>query len=77
LPLLQGQLPELTGTAVAGASRAPPPAVHTFFDALIEPSLQTNDPPAQWEMPPFFPEHGVFPASARPAHTLASSNSPS
>jgi len=68
LPLLQGQLPAPTGAALAGASRAPPPtavpAVQIFFDALIEPSLQTNDPPAQREIPPFFPEHGVLPASA-------------
>jgi hypothetical protein len=65
LPLLQGQLPAPPGAAFAGASRAPsPPAEQIFFDALIDPSLQTNDPPAQREIPPFFPEHGVLPASA-------------
>ena len=35
-----------------------------FFDPLIEPSLQTNFPPAQCAMPPLPPEHGVLAAKA-------------
>lgn len=30
----------------------------------MEPSLQTNLPPAQWETPPLLPLHGVLAASA-------------
>lgn len=30
----------------------------TFFDALIDPSLQTKLAPAQWATPPLLPEHG-------------------
>lgn len=34
----------------------------TFLLLLIDPSLQTNLPPAQWETPPLLPEHGVLAA---------------
>jgi hypothetical protein len=64
-PALHGQLPAAAGAE--GANRAPlplPAALHTFFEALIEPSLQTNWPAAQCEIPPLRPEHGVLPADA-------------
>lgn len=35
-----------------------------FFEAEIDPSLQTNFPPLQWDTPPLLPEHGVFAARA-------------
>ncbi|MFG1340925.1 hypothetical protein [Xanthobacter autotrophicus] len=34
------------------------------MEALVELSWQTNIAPRQCEMPPFFPEHGVFVAAA-------------
>lgn len=46
-----------------GAFGGGPLAEHTFFEALIEPSLQTNVAPSQWEMPPLRPEHGVLAAN--------------
>jgi hypothetical protein len=62
-PALHGQLP--AAVAAGGATHALlPGALQTFFDALTEPSLQTNRPAAQCETPPLRPEHGVLPASA-------------
>jgi len=52
-----------------------PAALHTFLEALIEPSLQTNWPAAQCETPPLRPEHGVLPAAAAPIAMQATSNS--
>ena len=46
------------------SARPPDDTSHTFFDALIDPSLHTNVAPAQWETPPLRPEHGVFHAEA-------------
>lgn len=46
-----------------GAFGGGPLTEHTFFDALIEPSLHTNVAPSQWEMPPLRPEHGVLAAN--------------
>ena len=63
LPLLHGHDP-WAGVALGATKfwRSPEPALQTFLDALIEPSLQTNFPEAQCETPPFLPLHGVFPA---------------
>jgi hypothetical protein len=43
----------------------------TFLLLLIEPSFQTNLSPAQWEMLPLLPEHGLLAASAGIAVTKA------
>jgi hypothetical protein len=50
--------------APAPSAYAASPDEQVCFDALIDPSLQTNFAPEQWATPPFLPEHGVFLASA-------------
>lgn len=75
-PALHGQLPAAAGAE--GANRAPlalPAMLHTFFEALIEPSLQTNWPAAQCEIPPLPPEQGVLPACAAALAVQASTKS--
>jgi hypothetical protein len=47
--------------------------VHSFRDALIEPSLQTNWPAAQCDIPPLRPEQGVLPAQASRLESPANS----
>lgn len=65
LPLLQGHAPcALVGFGAVKLWRSAAPTLHTFFDALMDPSLQTCFPPAQCETPPFLPLQGVLPASA-------------
>ena len=65
LPLLQGQAPcKLVAFGAVKFWRSPAPTLQTFLDALIEPSLQTNFPLAQWDTPPFLPLQGVLPACA-------------
>ncbi|MGK5043346.1 hypothetical protein ACQ4WQ_23730 [Janthinobacterium sp. GB1R12] len=64
MPLRQVQ-PEASAN---GAFADLPVEEQIFFDALIEPSLQTNVAPSQFEIPPLLPEHGVLPATAE-THT--------
>lgn len=63
-PLLHEQ-PVLGAVGRGFVTIGPPYPEQIFFDPLMEPSLQTKFPPAQWDMPPFRPEHGVL-ASAPP-----------
>lgn len=51
---------QLSPLARIGASKLDEAGMpeHTFFDPLIEPSLQTKFVPAQCATPPLLPEHG-------------------
>ena len=68
-PLLHGHAPcALVAFGAVKFWRSLVPALQTFLDALIDPSLQTCLPPAQWDTPPFLPLQGLLPACALPAN---------
>jgi hypothetical protein len=56
LPLPQGHWPPPSMPGALDFKLCP--AEQLRFDALIEPSLHTNNSPSQRATPPFLPEHG-------------------
>jgi len=62
--LIRDAFPDPPPEDAPASSSLRSPDEQVCFDALIDPSLQTNFAPEQWDTPPFLPEHGVFLASA-------------